>query len=289
MADDEPNGSVPEGRGGPYEGPQAVDVTPEPDHSDDPGYITRTRFLANVTIVGGGVLTAAIMVPVVGFAVANPLKEEEFRWVDVGPASDFLQNGPPYPRPTPSTKFGSVASLAVAGPAPESDRRVFVVYGLKDPAAKPIPGANESTTAFDVRFTAWASKLTGEDFDLLAIWNRCAHLGCPVAYSAGSGGYICPCHGGNYDSRGLVTGGPPPRPLDRLDVKVVDTSKTFTPEQIGKGADVVPLTVAAKSSNPNLRVLVGKPYSISQEQQPYPLSAPGEPVTGILANLYPFH
>lgn len=289
MAEDEPNGGAPGTQGGPYQGPRATDFTPEPDHSDDPGYITRTRFLSGVAIAGGGVLTAAILVPVVGFAVATPLKGEEFRWVDIGPASDYLKNAPPYTNATPSTKIGEVASLAVAGPSSDADRRIFVVYGLKDPTAKPTPTPGEDPAVFEAKFKAWAGSLTARDFDLIAIWNRCAHLGCPVAYSPGSAGYVCPCHGGAYDSRGLVTGGPPPRPLDRVDVKIVDKSKSFTADQIAKGEDRVPLAIAAKSSNPNLRILVGKPYSIDQEQQAFELVGPGEPVSGTLANLYPFH
>jgi len=289
VSEDEPNGGAPGSQGGPYQGPRATDFTPEPDHSDDPGYMTRTRFLSGVAIAGGGVLTAAILVPVVGFAVAQPLKPEEFRWVDIGPASDFIKNPPPYANAVPSTKIGEVASLAVSGPDPDADRRIYVVYGLKDPSSKPAPAPGEPTAAFDAKFKAWAAGITADDMDLIAIWNRCAHLGCPVAYSPGSAGYVCPCHGGNYDSRGLVTGGPPPRPLDRVDIKVVDTSKTFTADQIAKGEDRVPLGVAAKSNNPNLRVLVGKPYSIDEQQQATELVGPGEPVSGTLANLYPFH
>ena len=289
MSEDEPNGGAPGSQGGPYQGPRATDFTPEPDHSDDPGYMTRTRFLSGVAIAGGGVLTAAILVPVVGFAVAQPLKPEEFRWVDIGPASDFIKNPPPYANAVPSTKIGEVASLAVSGPDPDADRRIYVVYGLKDPSSKPAPAPGEPTAAFDAKFKAWAAGITADDMDLIAIWNRCAHLGCPVAYSPGSAGYVFPCHGGNYDSRGLVTGGPPPRPLDRVDIKVVDTSKTFTADQIAKGEDRVPLGVAAKSNNPNLRVLVGKPYSIDEQQQATELVGPGEPVSGTLANLYPFH
>lgn len=289
MAKDEPNRGTPDVQSGPYAGPRAVDGTPDPDHSDDPGYMTRTRFLSTVAIAGGGVLTAAILVPVIGFAVASPLKGEEFRWVDVGPASDFLTNPPPYRNATPSTKIGQVSSLAVSGPDPEADRRVFIVYGLIDPTAKPTPTQGEASAAFDARFRTWASGLTARDFDLLVIWNRCAHLGCPVAYSPGSAGYVCPCHGGAYDSRGLVTGGPPPRPLDRLDVKVVDPSTTYTPEQTARGEDRVPLHVAVTGRNPKLRVLVGKPYSIDQEQTPVSLAGPGQPVSGALSHLYPFH
>lgn len=289
MAEDEPDSGAPGTKGGPYEGPRATDFIPEPDHSDDPGYITRTRFLSTVAIAGGGILTAAILVPVVGFAVANPLKGEEWRWIDIGPASDFLKNAPPYANATPSTKIGEVASLAVAGTDPEADRRVYLMFGLVEPSAKPIPGPDESTDGFDARFKAWAASITAADMDMLAIWNRCAHLGCPVAYAAGSQGFICPCHGGAYDSRGLVTGGPPPRPLDRLDVKIVDQSKQYSAADIASGNDRLSLQQAiAKSSSPKVRVLVGKAYSISDEQEPFPLHAPGEPVTGTLSNLYPF-
>ncbi len=289
MAEDEPGNGTPGTQAGPYEGPRATDFIPEPDHSDDPGYMTRTKFLSTVAIVGGGVLTAAIMVPVVGFAVANPLKDEKWRWVDIGPAGDFLKNAPPYSNATPSTKIGEVASLAVSGTNPEADRRIYVMFGLVDPTTKPIPGTDESTTAFNARFAKWAASLTAADMDLLGIWNRCAHLGCPVAYAPGSQGFICPCHGGAYDSRGLVTGGPAPRPLDRVDMKIVNQSKQYTTDQISTGKDRLTLAEAVtQSSNPKVRILVGKAYSISQDQQPFALHGPGEPVTGTLSNLYPF-
>lgn len=289
MAEDEPNNGAPGTQAGPYEGPRATDFTPEPDHSDDPGYMTRTKFLSTVAIAGGGILTAAILVPVVGFAVATPLQEEKWRWVDIGPAGDFLKNAPPYRAATPSTKIGEVTSLAITGPWVESDRRIYLMFGLTNPAEKPVPGPDESTIAFNRRFAAWARGITADDMDVLAIWNRCAHLGCPVAYAPGSQGFICPCHGGAYDSRGLVTGGPPVRPLDRLDIKMVDQSKQYSADDIAKGKDRLTLQQAIdQSSNPKVRILVGKAYSISQEQQPFPLHAPGEPVTGALANLYPF-
>jgi menaquinol-cytochrome c reductase iron-sulfur subunit len=289
VAEDEPIGGEPTSQGGPYQGPRATDFTPEPDHSDDPGYVTRTRFLSGVAIAGGGILTAAIMVPVVGFAIADPLKGEEFRWVDIGPASDYLKNPPPYRNAVPSTNIGEVVSLAVNGPTSDADRRIFVVYGLKDPSSRPMPTPGEDTEVFDATFAEWAGALTLNDFDLIAIWNRCAHLGCPVAYSPGSAGYVCPCHGGAYDSRGLVTGGPPPRPLDRVDIKIVDSSKQFSAAQIAKGEDRVSLAAATRGNNPNLRILVGKPFSIDQEEQSFGLVGPGEPVSGTLANLYPFH
>ena len=211
---------------GHYQGPRAADPEIPADHSDDPGYQTRTRFLTMVAVAMGGVMTAAILVPVIGFAVADSVQEEEWRWVDVGPYSDF--------------KEGSTTSLSVTGPSPEADRRVF---------------------------------LRNRDKELLAIWNRCAHLGCPVKYSAGSDGYVCPCHGGAYDSRGLVTAGPPPRPLDRLDVKIVDAKGRRVPYEAARPVD---------------RVLVGKAYSIDAQERPFKLHPPGDPVDGTLSYLFPF-
>ena len=46
------------------------------------------------------------------------------------------------------------------------------------------------------------------------------HLGCPVRFVAASQRFICPCHGGVYDFRGEVSGGPPVRPLDHFYTRV---------------------------------------------------------------------
>jgi menaquinol-cytochrome c reductase iron-sulfur subunit len=225
-----------DGNGGRYTGPVANDAAPEVDPHDDPAFITRTKFLTGVALVTGGVMTAAILVPVVGFAVADSVKQEEWEWVDVGPLGDFPD--------------GEVGSIAVSGPDPEADRRAFIRH---------------------------------KEGAIIAIWNRCAHLGCPVAYSAGGDNYNCPCHGGAYDSIGLVTAGPPPRPLDRFDIKIVTADGQEVARQ-GTPAGGCP-TAGAK---PEDRVLVGRPFSIDEDQNPYELKGPGEPVTGVLANLYPF-
>jgi menaquinol-cytochrome c reductase iron-sulfur subunit len=236
LADSRGDETTGAGGGGQYGGPTAHVPAPVHDHSDDPNYVTRTKFLTGVAVVTGGVMTAAILVPVVGFAAADAVKEEGWRWVDVGAMSDFPD--------------GQVTSIAVSGPTPESDRRAYVRV---------------------------------KDGTVIALWNRCAHLGCPVAYSAGGDVYACPCHGGTYSSLGLVTGGPPPRPLDRFDVKIVtkDGKPVANTETPAKGCP----TTAAK---PDDRLLLGKAFSIDSHQRPYKLHGPGEPVTGALSNLYPF-
>jgi menaquinol-cytochrome c reductase iron-sulfur subunit len=50
----------------------------------------------------------------------------------------------------------------------------------------------------------------------------CPHLGCPVNWQPDQKGFFCPCHGGQFDSQGRKTGGPPPRDMDRLDPDFVE-------------------------------------------------------------------
>lgn len=269
------NGADSADTGAQYFGPRAVDP-PGADPHDDPEFITRTKFLTNIAVVTGGVMTAAILVPVVGFAIAPTVGEEDFRWVDIGPVTDF--------------PLLDVSSIAVSGPDPEADRRVFLRMSEKDGVRERLV---QEGTLSSVGDELTLQMLQPADLEMVAIWNRCAHLGCPVTYSAGGDNYICPCHGGAYDSRGRVTAGPPPRPMDRFDAKIVgaDGADLATADEQGvislerafqkvAGGDITPV-------DPDGRVLIGKPYSIDEDENIYKLHGPGEPVTGILSNLYP--
>ncbi|HSM43514.1 MAG TPA: ubiquinol-cytochrome c reductase iron-sulfur subunit, partial [Acidimicrobiia bacterium] len=55
---------------------------------------------------------------------------------------------------------------------------------------------------------------------LMAIFQRCVHLGCRVPWCATSIGFECPCHGSRYNSIGEYFSGPAPRNLDRFVVEV---------------------------------------------------------------------
>jgi menaquinol-cytochrome c reductase iron-sulfur subunit len=221
---------------GQYSGPRAIDPVEEHSHDDDPDFVTRTRFLSGVAVAGGAVLTAAILVPIVGFAVSDAVKNPTDHWVDIGPMSNFPD--------------GQTTSIAVSGLSQWSDARAFV---------------------------------RNKGGQLIAMWNRCAHLGCPVEYFKGGDNFVCPCHGGAYDSLGLVVGGPPPRPLDRFNVKVVNSGG----QPVGGVGNVHGSWLTA-AVGPTDHLLIGSPFSISESQQAYSLHDPGEPVTGVLSNLYPF-
>ena len=67
--------------------------------------------------------------------------------------------------------------------------------------------------------TVWLYTEDGESFT--AFSGVCTHLGCSFGYDEARKLYHCPCHHGLFDVKtGAVTGGPPPRPLDTLPVKV---------------------------------------------------------------------
>jgi len=51
-----------------------------------------------------------------------------------------------------------------------------------------------------------------------AFSRRCTDLGCLVSWNREREQFICPCHQGTFDKTGLNVSGPPPRPLDRLDI-----------------------------------------------------------------------
>lgn len=54
----------------------------------------------------------------------------------------------------------------------------------------------------------------------IAMSNICTHLGCHIRWIAEQNLFFCPCHNGQFDISGNVIGGPPPKPLNRYDVKV---------------------------------------------------------------------
>jgi cytochrome b6-f complex iron-sulfur subunit len=88
--------------------------------------------------------------------------------------------------------------------------------------------------------------LINNEDGLLALYWKCPHLGCTVPWNENEEQFHCPCHGSLYDRRGVVLGGPAPRPMDIMAVTVegdgvvVDTSNIKTRPQ-GDGSGAVPL------------------------------------------------
>jgi cytochrome b6-f complex iron-sulfur subunit len=55
---------------------------------------------------------------------------------------------------------------------------------------------------------------------LMALFQRCVHLGCRVPWCSPSQGFECPCHGSKYNVIGQYFAGPAPRNLDRFTVEL---------------------------------------------------------------------
>jgi len=87
--------------------------------------------------------------------------------------------------------------------------------------------------------------LINNDDGVLALYWKCVHLGCTVPWNEAEHQFHCPCHGSLYNRFGVKVGGPAPRPLDLMTVKVdggvvtVDTGEitqrsTYEPSQAVK-------------------------------------------------------
>ncbi len=55
---------------------------------------------------------------------------------------------------------------------------------------------------------------------VVAFTPKCPHLGCNVHWSADEHAFLCPCHGSRFGLDGRVIGGPAPRGLDTLPVRM---------------------------------------------------------------------
>jgi cytochrome b6-f complex iron-sulfur subunit len=69
-----------------------------------------------------------------------------------------------------------------------------------------------------VGMTAGAEQ--GFDAGIVALYQKCPHLGCRVPNCVSSQWFECPCHGSQFNQVGEKRGGPAPRGMDRFAVAV---------------------------------------------------------------------
>ena len=196
--------------------PPSIEDQREPVSADDLG-VTRRKFLnrAALGLFGGGFLGS------LGLAMLA------FLW--------------------PKLK-GGFGSKINAGPIAALRSQVI----LGDGSIKPL---------FFPEAQAWlvpmeASLMPGSSFDglpvlagadggetgLMALWQKCVHLGCRVPECASSQGFECPCHGSKYNYHGEYDSGPAPRNLDRFALEedaqgnlIIDTGTVLeTPRAVVK-------------------------------------------------------
>ena len=189
--------------------------------------VTRRRFM-NLAANGAGVVAAAAFtLPALGFALGPVFSREPFSWQPVGPPSDF-------------------------------DETTYVVRVLT--IVQGVGEAGNSIAYVRRRNPAIDTEHEDQYNNFIALSDRCMHLGCPVRFVAAAERFICPCHGGVYDFRGMVAGGPPVRPLDRFYTRL--NTETGLVE-------------------------LGPRYSVNSELHRFSPRDPGQPLDGIGQYLYP--
>lgn len=187
--------------------------------------VTRRGLMTGGAMAVGGIASAAFGLPALGFALGpNFSQTEPHRWQDVGPEADF----------NPTTYTVKIIDLIAN------------------------VGDSGKTTVYVRKYNKAVDGNKNSDLPYVAISNRCMHLGCPVRYVQAAQRFICPCHGGVYDSQGKVVGGPPVRPLDRFYTRVS-----------------------------NGRVQVGQRFSVNSHLERFSPRDPSNHLDGLWQYLYP--
>ena len=81
--------------------------------------------------------------------------------------------------------------------------------------------------------------LPGMEAGIVALYQKCPHLGCRVPECVTSQWFECPCHGSQYNQVGEKKGGPAPRGMDSFGVEVTgDGSVIVNTGDINQGAPI---------------------------------------------------
>jgi Rieske Fe-S protein len=76
------------------------------------------------------------------------------------------------------------------------------------------------------------------DGEFHAFGQKCTHLACPVYFERAHQRLECPCHDGAFDPKtGSVLFGPPPRPLDPIELEVRTDGKVWAVGRAAAGGE----------------------------------------------------
>jgi len=95
------------------------------------------------------------------------------------------------------------------------------------------------------------SELAGMEAGLVALYQKCPHLGCRVPECATSQWFECPCHGSQYNRVGEKKGGPAPRGLDRFAMAIEGDAFTVDTGLIIQGPPIGTNTTGQEAEGPN--------------------------------------
>ena len=157
-----------------------------------PAELSRRKFFARLSVAAGGIGALMVALPVAGFILAPFFERHKEVWRSVGKMDSF--------------KIGTTTAVQYED-------------------ASPLPWAGVTA-----RSAAWLRRVDADTF--IAFSTNCTHLGCPVRWLAEADLFMCPCHGGVYYNDGTVAAGPPPAPLPRYQVRVLNGDVQILTAQI---------------------------------------------------------
>ena len=94
-------------------------------------------------------------------------------------------------------------------------------------------------------------ELGGMRGGLVALYQKCPHLGCRVPECQTSQWFECPCHGSQYNRVGEKRGGPAPRGMDRFAMEVKDGVFIVDTGTIIQGPPIGTNTTGQEAEGPN--------------------------------------
>jgi cytochrome b6-f complex iron-sulfur subunit len=78
-------------------------------------------------------------------------------------------------------------------------------------------------------------EVEGMEAGVVALYQKCPHLGCRVPWCSSSQWFECPCHGSKYNRVGEQTDGPAPRGMDRFNVSLAGDTITVDTSLVVQG------------------------------------------------------
>lgn len=151
--------------------------------------------------------------------------------------------------PTATGGFGSrisVGSIAdIEGEIQAGNGFAYYPEGRMWITAYPSSSLDQARTAYS------AAELAGMEAGVIALYQKCVHLGCRVPSCETSQWFECGCHGSYYNRVGEKKGGPAPRGLDRFAMSVSNGALTVDTGTIIQGPPIGTNTTGQEAEGPH--------------------------------------
>jgi cytochrome b6-f complex iron-sulfur subunit len=92
---------------------------------------------------------------------------------------------------------------------------------------------------------------TGMEQGIVALYQKCVHLGCRVPWCQSAQWFECPCHGSKYNRVGEKRDGPAPRGLDRFQALVSGGNVTINTGLLSVGPPIGTDTTGQVAEGPH--------------------------------------